>query len=191
MEASDADAVARDREKHPQCSYSTQRSSSCSVVNGSRSCREILKVLRHCPGERPVAIVDSTSTTEDENGTADRGAGHGSNEAWQRGAGSFGGRQSEELEGMAGSMMREVDGVLRMMESIGRMFGGGSQGGWHGQTDQHEGRHGGMRFPHARPYQPPSAPHTMPHGSDPWSRGKPDSDADEKYREYIREAKSA
>ena len=25
---------------------------------------------------------------------------------------------------MAGSMMREVDGVLRMMESIGRMFGG-------------------------------------------------------------------
>ena len=53
-------AVEEDKKKHPHCNYSTSFQKFCRSLNGDSSCEDIKRVLRVCPGERPVEIFNKS-----------------------------------------------------------------------------------------------------------------------------------
>nr|CCA26189.1 conserved hypothetical protein [Albugo laibachii Nc14] len=54
----------RDREKHPECFYSTALSSSCRAINGDNKCEFIRKIFRQCPNENKRLISERKDVTE-------------------------------------------------------------------------------------------------------------------------------
>jgi hypothetical protein len=70
--------IARDREEHPGCSYSTSSETSCHSSNsahgGGLICDTIVKVTRMCPRERPMVIYSKKQSNVDASELEDGGA---------------------------------------------------------------------------------------------------------------------
>lgn len=51
--------ICEDKEKNPQCGYSTSSSTSCRTVNGESKCEKIKRIYRNCPGKPQVSDMTS------------------------------------------------------------------------------------------------------------------------------------
>jgi hypothetical protein len=59
--------LREDQKSHPNCQYSQSYQSMCSNQNGKYQCEKITKILRQCPGERPVEVYRDTENGNEAN----------------------------------------------------------------------------------------------------------------------------
>jgi hypothetical protein len=58
--------IQEDKRQHPQCHYSQSFSQSCNLnKNNEYICETLKRVTRLCPGEKPVDILSSSSSSTD------------------------------------------------------------------------------------------------------------------------------
>ena len=64
MDESDERVIAKDQAEHPGCVYSRSYTKSCRFESskGGMVCDSLKRVLRQCPGERPVPVIDSRTS---------------------------------------------------------------------------------------------------------------------------------
>jgi hypothetical protein len=61
----ESDIIEADKKKHPNCHYSESLQKSCSQTNDDFLCETVRSVLRLCPNERPVQILNKVERSTD------------------------------------------------------------------------------------------------------------------------------
>jgi hypothetical protein len=57
--------LREDQKSHPNCQYSQSYQSMCSNRNGKYQCEKITKIIRQCPGERPMEVYRDSENGND------------------------------------------------------------------------------------------------------------------------------
>ncbi|ETW10511.1 hypothetical protein H310_00798 [Aphanomyces invadans] len=168
LTVADEEVLAKDREEHPECTYSTTISSSCRSVHGDRQCETLRRIFRNCPGRPRKLILDVKDETQDN--SADSSVDGESSGIFPDPFQLFRGRSAHshgdnEMSRESGVMGNPFDSMDDLMQEMLRPFGFSSFGNFgFGPHDQEDS----AQFPF---HQPP--PHNTPPPHRGYSRHPP------------------
>ena len=128
--------LKREQKLHPECSFSSSESQSCSMQSGGNYvCETIKSIFRRCPNERPCEIYRRSEKSDDQSlHNGNNGNGMFYSKSWSSSSSSAsshgdGGIPHEAIEGMFEDALKMFNG----MTSAPGSFGG--RGGLFGDQD--------------------------------------------------------
>lgn len=124
--------LRREQGLHPECSFSSTESQSCSMQNGGNYvCETIKSIFRRCPNERPCEIYRQSEKSDDQSlPNQSNGAGNGMfySKSWSSSSsssgGDVGGIPHDAIEGMFEDAFKMFHGAMGAPGGLGNGRGG-------------------------------------------------------------------